>query len=150
MRSDEGRCWQACTTFIGNGPVSDAAPLISRLRRQLPPGEAFSFAKTKNPCLNKETKAFFLCGTTLFARFCKQATQGSPGNGGVPEALTVSSALCSEVIFAVPSRPPCTKRRLSERIGVRLLVLIRANFPYALLSYPLGVGMSREKCRFFK
>ena len=40
-----------------------------------------------------------------------------PGNGGGPEGPTAVSALCSKGIFPASSRPPCTKRRLSVRLG---------------------------------
>ena len=40
-----------------------------------------------------------------------------PGNGGGPEGPTACSALCSKGIFPASSRPPCTKRRLSVRLG---------------------------------
>ena len=40
-----------------------------------------------------------------------------PGNGGGPEGPTAGSALCSKGIFPASSRPPCTKRRLSVRLG---------------------------------
>ena len=74
--------------------------------------------KTKTPLSHQRDKGVNLCGTTLLAgKAQRSGHSGMPGNGGGPEGLTAVSALCSKGIFPASSRPPCTKRRLSVRLG---------------------------------
>ena len=74
--------------------------------------------KTKTPLSHQRDKGVNLCGTTLLAgKAQRSGHSGMPGNGGGPEGPTACSALCSKGIFPVSSRPPCTKRRLSVRLG---------------------------------
>ena len=47
----------------------------------------------------------------------KGVVTGVGGGLFEPEGPTAVSALCSKGIFPVSSRPPCTKRRLSVRLG---------------------------------
>ena len=74
--------------------------------------------KTKTPLSHQRDKGVNLCGTTLLAgKAQRSGHSGMPGNGGGPEGPTACSALCSKGIFPASSRPPCTKRRLSVRLG---------------------------------
>ena len=74
--------------------------------------------KTKTPLSRQRDKGVNLCGTTLLAgKAQRSGHSGMPGNGGGPEGPTAVSALCSKGIFPASSRPPCTKRRLSVRLG---------------------------------
>ena len=74
--------------------------------------------KTKTPLSHQRDKGVNLCGTTLLAgKAQRSGHSGMPGNGGGPEGPTAVSALCSKGIFPASSRPPCTKRRLSVRLG---------------------------------
>ena len=74
--------------------------------------------KTKTPLSHQRDKGANLCGTTLLAgKAQRSGHSGMPGNGGGPEGPTAVSALCSKGIFPASSRPPCTKRRLSVRLG---------------------------------
>ena len=74
--------------------------------------------KTKTPLSHQRDKGVNLCGTTLLAAKAQRSGHsGMPGNGGGPEGPTAVSALCSKGIFPASSRPPCTKRRLSVRLG---------------------------------
>ena len=74
--------------------------------------------KTKTPLSRQRDKGVNLCGTTLLAgKAQRSGHSGMPGNGGGPEGPTACSALCSKGIFPASSRPPCTKRRLSVRLG---------------------------------
>ena len=74
--------------------------------------------KTKTPLSHQRDKGVNLCGTTLLAgKAQRSGHSGMPGNGGGPEGPTAGSALCSKGIFPASSRPPCTKRRLSVRLG---------------------------------
>ena len=104
-------------------------------------------AKIKRLCLNKETKAqpsavpLFLPGRRRSGR------SSPPGNGGGPEEPTVSSALCSKGMPPVSSRPPCTKRRLSARIGGGDLSFSTRFCTMCSISYPVFLRMSREKWR---
>ena len=76
-----------------------------------------AFRKTKRLCLCKETKAQ-TSAVPLFLPGRRRSGRSSlPGNGGGPEGPTAVSALCSKGIFPASSRPPCTKRRLSVRLG---------------------------------
>ena len=79
---------------------------------------SFLLVKTKTPLSHQRDKGVNLCGTTLLAgKAQRSGHSGMPGNGGGPEGPTAVSALCSKGIFPASSRPPCTKRRLSVRLG---------------------------------
>ena len=105
--------------------------------------------KTKTPLSHQRDKGVNLCGTTLLAgKAQRSGHSGMPGNGGGPEGPTACSALCSKGIFPVSSRPPCTKRRLSVRLGGGYSAFSAQFQRYTLLSYPLPSGLSRRFCGF--
>ena len=74
-----------------------------------------SSRKIKRPCLHKETKAQ-TSAVPLFLPGKSRPLKSCPVTGASGGAYC-SSALSSKVMFAAPSRPPCTKRRLSSRLG---------------------------------
>ena len=57
---------------------------------------------------------------------------------GGPEGPTAASALCSKGIFPASSRPPCTKRRLSVRLGGGYLAFSAhsCDIPSYLIRFP--------------
>ena len=105
-------------------------------------------AKQKRLCLIKETKAQTSAVPLFLPGRRRSGHSGMPGNGGGPEGPTAVSALCSKGIFPVSSRPPCTKRRLSVRLGGGYSAFSAQFQRYTLLSYPLPSGLSRRFCGF--
>ena len=97
--------------------------------------------KTKNafvPC--KRQRRNILCGTTLLAGKMP-ATQGPPGNGGVPEALTFQTGFSPLLRGDLRPSPPSASHRsggsLSGKRGVtrphpRIFVIL----PYYLIRSP--------------
>ena len=95
--------------------------------------------KTKTPLSHQRDKGANLCGTTLLAgKAQRSGHSGMPGNGGGPEGPTAVSALCSKGIFPASSRPPCTKRRLSVRLGGGYLAFSAHSYdiPSYLIRFP--------------
>ena len=96
-------------------------PPVSGSRRCQPPLARGPFgaspkvpAKIKRPCLHKETKAQ-TSAVPLFLPGKSRPLKSCPVTGASGGAYC-SSALSSKVMFTAPSRPPCTKRRLSSRL----------------------------------
>ena len=82
--------------------------------------------------------------------FCRgadtPAAQDCPVTGASGGAYC-GSALCSKGMPPVSSRPPCTKRRLSVRLGGGDLSLSAHVHPICSISYPVSAKMSRKKWR---
>ena len=102
----------------------------------------------KRPCLNKETKA----QPSAVPLFLPEGDQFSgrsdcPVTGAAGGAYFKRSALCSKGMPPVSSRPPCTKRRLSARIGGGDLSFSTRFCTMCSISYPVFLRMSREKWR---
>ena len=97
------------------------------------------------PCLCKETKAQTSAVPLFLPGDNAPGHSRLPGNGGFRRGLLLASALRSKGMPPVSSRPPCTKRRLSARIGGGDLSFSTRFHTMCSISYPVLARMSRGR-----